>query len=447
MKKLISVLLAVLMMASCFAGLSLNASAAQPEGWYYNSEIEQWLYYENGSYVASDWRKIGGKWYYFDYDGWMLCGTIEEIDGDYYYFNASGAMLTGWIKRVAYYSDYNTDIYWYYAYSNGKLADGWAKISGTWYYFDLAMETGSINIDGKIYAFNKSGAWISKGWGQDSWGCWYYVGSKGTCLTGWQKIGGTWYYFDTYDGRMYYGQWSIDDKDYFFTGSGAWVEKPANGWNSATVTLYNSNGKSYKYTEWAYYQNGKAVKGWKKLSGKWYYFNTEHGNMIANGSYDVNDAFYYFNKDGSLREKQGWIQDVDYDGTKYSWYYVNSDGTCAIDWQQIGGKWYYFGYSGEMFANSIAEDEDDYFFLGSDGAMVTKVGWVSIKEIGYNGKTYTTWYYVEDSVGRLAKGWRVINGTSYYFDTEYAYMYANGEYEIGGDWYTFDKSGACIGVG
>ncbi|KFM95002.1 cell wall binding repeat family protein [Bacillus clarus] len=42
-------------------------------------------------------------------------------------------------------------------------------------------------------------------------------------------------------------------------------------------------------------------KGWKQINGKWYYFSN-WGDMIANGSYTIDGKSYYFNADGSLRE-------------------------------------------------------------------------------------------------------------------------------------------------
>ena len=71
MKRIISVILAVMMLLSCFACLSFNAFAADPpeNGWYLDGDI--WYYYENGNPVEEEWRYINGAWYFFDEDGWM----------------------------------------------------------------------------------------------------------------------------------------------------------------------------------------------------------------------------------------------------------------------------------------------------------------------------------------------------------------------------------------
>ncbi len=448
MKKAISILLAVLVMLSCFAGFSANAFAGTKPpftGWYYNEDSEYWSYYEKGSYVSEDWRSIDGKWYYFGEYGNMYFDGIYEIGEDAYYFNKSGAMLTGWIKDTYTYSEGYVSTNWYYAESSGRLAEGWKKISGKWYYFDYEMAQGSYRIDGKLYAFDKNGAWVASGWAQDVWGNWYYVLKDGTCATGWQSVGGTWYYFAPDGGQMYIGAWVIDGKDYFFNGSGAWVKKPANGWNSASTTYYSSTGKAYKYTEWAYYQNGKAVKGWKQIGGKWYYFY-DYGNMAADTYIeDGSGKFYFMNADGSLRTTAGWVQETYSDGTKGNWFYTDSKGVCATGWKKISGKWYCFSYdSGFMYANTTIEDGGNYYLVGKDGAMISKTGWASLTET-WNGKTYTYWYYVENSSGVLATSWKEINGITYYFDTESGEMYCDGYYDIDGYEYYFNETGECEG--
>ena len=42
------------------------------------------------------------------------------------------------------------------------MVTGWQRLGGEWYYFDRsgAMKTGWQSIDGVRYYFNRSGAWI-----------------------------------------------------------------------------------------------------------------------------------------------------------------------------------------------------------------------------------------------------------------------------------------------
>ena len=59
---------------------------------------------------------------------------------------------------------------------------------------------------------------------------------------------------------------------------------------------------SYDYK---YYANkgGSLVKGWKKISGKWYYFDTKGFNMYSNGTYKINQKSYKFDKNGVCTNK------------------------------------------------------------------------------------------------------------------------------------------------
>ncbi len=126
--------------------------------------------------------------------------------------------------------------------------------------------------------------------------------------------------------------------------------------------------------DWAYYENGKAVKGqWKWIGGEWYHFeksgkmtNTkwfqdadgtwyllnqshkgQYGAMLT-GWQKVGKDWYYMDKSGAMQS--GWAK------VKGEWYLLNSkhDGTYGrmlTGWQQVGGKWYYMDASGEMASN------------------------------------------------------------------------------------------------
>ena len=370
MKKIISVLLAAMMLLSTFAGLTITAQAETPQnGWYketYDGSV-YWWYYENGSPV-SGWKYIKNAWYYFEeeYSSMMISDGVYEINGKDYYFASSGAMQTGWIKQTWSYGD----VEWYYAKSSGELYSGWVSIKGKWYYFDEEyhyMYQYQQTINGKEYAFDKNGAMIT-GWGQDKYGEWYFAKSSGELYSGWVRVKGVWYYLDPDDYFMYIGSWNIDGKIYFFNSSGAWVKSPKDGWNSATSTYNNSDGSSYKYTEWAYYKNGKALTGWVRVKGTWYYMNKEHGNMVT-GVINDNGKLYFAESNGALRTKAGWVQETYSGGAKGNWYYLNSDGTCVTGW--LKGKTYYLDPDeGYMYFDGIYTiDGVDYEFDASGACL------------------------------------------------------------------------------
>lgn len=85
---------------------------------------------------------------------------------------------------------------WWYKHSDGSYTtNGWEKIGDTWYYFD------------------------SEGWIKES-GNWYYLDDSGAMKTGLQTIGGNEYYLST-SGAMQTGWHNIGDDTYFFATSGA----------------------------------------------------------------------------------------------------------------------------------------------------------------------------------------------------------------------------------
>ena len=105
-------------------------------GW--NKINGQWYFFRTeaegvhavGSMVSSGWRVIGPYYYFFNKDGSLYTGWLQQ-DGKWYYLNTvdnslQGAMFTGWINR-----DEKT----YFAEANGAIVEGWCQIDGQWYYF------------------------------------------------------------------------------------------------------------------------------------------------------------------------------------------------------------------------------------------------------------------------------------------------------------------------
>ncbi|MHB0803355.1 hypothetical protein PVK73_28835 [Bacillus thuringiensis] len=42
--------------------------------------------------MATGWKKIDNKWYYFNNDGLQVKGTLKQIDGKWYYFKTDGTL-------------------------------------------------------------------------------------------------------------------------------------------------------------------------------------------------------------------------------------------------------------------------------------------------------------------------------------------------------------------
>ncbi|WP_349407255.1 cell wall-binding protein [Clostridium perfringens] len=412
-----------------YEGMIIGASKVQV-----GNKNEKYLFDKDGVLVkGSGWKSINGRWYYFNNDNSLVEGW-QKINGKDYYFNYDGEMANGILyingqgKREVYLFDNNgslvkgngwkeIDRKWYYFNDNNSLANGWKTINGKTYYFNSHMMVGATEVynqeDSKyqLYYFKRDGSLINKkGWEKLN-GNWYYFNDDSSLKTKWQTIGGKTYYFDERTGVMATGQKTIyDDFDhvtrkYCFTSDGTLLEK--RGW------LYKSNG--YKKV-WCYIEeNGSLKTGWGKINGNEYYFN--YNGEMETGIVDVRGnlgfpEFYCFDSNGELFKKEGWKK------INEKWYYVNKDGSLFKGWKKSGDDWYYLiPEFGEMATRPQKASYDRNlgfitYYFEEDGKLTKRTGWISnpIEDFNY-------WYYIEDG-GKAALGWKKINGTWYYFDSD-----------------------------
>ena len=267
-----------------------KAPEVKKEGWVL--EENHWRFYENNAPVLN-WKKIQGKWYYFNKDGIMLSDTI--FDG--YILTSSGAMVdSGWSKLQD---------KWYYANAYGKISQQkWDKIGGVWYYFDQdgVMLSNTI-FDG--YLFTNSGAMAENSWVKQD-GQWYYSLSSGKVIKNkWDKISGTWYYFNK-DAAMASNQWQ---GNYYLKASGAMAEKE---W------IFDKN-----YDSWFYLKSGGAY-----AAREWI------------GS--------YYLKAGGYMAKSEWIDDSYYKAR----YYVDENGVYVTGTHKIDGQTHQFQSNGKWIGET-----------------------------------------------------------------------------------------------
>lgn len=130
----------------------------------------------------------------------------------------------------------NTTGYWYVREDGSYPKEKFEKIDGTWYYFD------------------GSGYMLSDKWKKHSDGKWYYLDPSGAMATGWKKIDGKWYYFDT---------------------------------------------------------EGAMRTGWVKYKGVWYYLDSKDGNMVSNAFVKSGNGWYYLKPDGSMADKPEFTVEPD----------------------------------------------------------------------------------------------------------------------------------------
>ncbi|MBO4242772.1 MAG: hypothetical protein J5883_05795, partial [Clostridiales bacterium] len=253
------------------------------EGFQMESDGKIW-YRDSAGNECKGWKKIDGKWYYFDTDNGGMKNGLIEINGKTYYLDDfSGYMRTGWVGYPTEWGITN----WRYFGSDGAMKLGWFKVKDKWYYAEdngsdvykgFICGYGFHYIDGNYYFFNVDGSMYTGWYCKD--GYWFYFGSDGVETHGWKQISGKWYYF-SYDGLMQTGWQKIKNKWYYFETSGAMVT----GWKKI--------GK-----KWYYFQDSGAMKtGWLKDNGKWYYLDST-GSMLVNVTSRINGKNYHFDTSG-----------------------------------------------------------------------------------------------------------------------------------------------------
>lgn len=446
-----------------------------------------------GKVLKNEWKKIDGKWYYFDAYGFYLTGT-EQIGTDVYYFNSDGTMCeTGWQKTIdgddiyvysggalatgkktingkkycftddgymvtgLYYSGSGYELYGRNGQLIGSVKKGWNEISGTWYYFDGSeVYCNSVYvINGERYYFNENYVMLT-----DCYFDGYVFGSNGKAVkSGWAQVGAYWYYVDSatgraftnqikqingkkyrfgYNGRMQVNSFVFDSIAYTTDASGAIISEKSlkNGWELADGA-------------YLYYKDGIPYNGWV---GNYY---IEDGRMLRNRVADG----YWVGNDGVYNSKAGWITDA----YAYGLMYAKSGGKLVKEgWEKIDGSWYYFSYY-DAITMPLREGSNAYYF-DVDGKLVktvydlSKDQWVNAGDYwGYikNGSpVYEGKYMIDGKEYNFQGGRMQRNCLSYYYDyygrlvtyvqSDGTTAHYNGWKVVNGRWYFFDLSSNAV---
>jgi len=238
--------------------------------------------------------------------------------------------------------------------------------------------TNDLSIEPGMYHFDDDGRMILNGFISDNYGTYYFV--NGTTLKGFAKIGGDYYIFNSYSGKMYKdatmwigsNDYGIASSLYYFGADGKMSVPDIENGNKAIV---EKNGKLYFTIDGAYMTNGLY-----ELDGEYYYANT-NGQLAVNQTIWVsqkNDLisekgnWYAFDKDGKMI-KTGFVNGSD----GYTYYYSNT--VLALGFTKIGGDYYIFNsYSGKMYKDAkMWVGNNDYgivggsYYFDSEGRMTT----------------------------------------------------------------------------
>lgn len=121
------------------------------KGWKFNNI--------NGSPVKNEWKQVGMQWYFFNAEGYMQKGWINQ-NGSWYYLHETedsreGQMEVGWglINNK-----------WYFFGDNGQMRMGWLQINGKWYYLNetKGKEQGTMLFNTIVngYRLGSDGTWV-----------------------------------------------------------------------------------------------------------------------------------------------------------------------------------------------------------------------------------------------------------------------------------------------
>ncbi|MEG1002845.1 MAG: NlpC/P60 family protein [Clostridium sp.] len=187
-----------------------------------------------------------------------------------------------------------------------------------------------------------------------------------------------------------------------------------------------------------FYENNTLVKGWKKIDGKWYFFDKENGKMKTSW-FKEGDSWYYLKPDGSMdigwrkldnkwyfldkesgKMKTGWFKEGD------SWYYLKPDGSMDIGWRKLDNKWYFLDKESGKMKTGWFKEGDSWYYLKPDGSMDT--GWRQLDN---------KWYFLDKENGKMKTGWLEDGDSWYYLNPKNGEMMTNTTI----DGYYLSKSG------
>ena len=458
--------------------MSTESGIIKKDGWYKlalsNDVYDEngWYYIKNGKLLTDGVYTIGGKSYYFDYNGLLMTGTFSQYE-EY-----------EWIYRIA---DENGVLY-----ENCWYQDEY----GDWYY---ALEDGVLvtdqiyKINGKEYYFNSWGELCTGlfGWYNYETGEYDYIVTEesGVIVRGknkWYKVteddgnDSYWCYFGA-DGKLYHdGIYTISGKKYGFYG--ARLQK-------GYFQIYNEGTDRYD----TYLTDEKSVvitnkTGWYKFAGQWFYYK-KAGVLAADECIVIGQNEYYFDEDACMAVGYVWTNKgpcvttesgaiVKKSWVKYGheWYYAAENGVLIRGaWKESGGSKYYLDSAGAMATGYVVIDNQLHKFA-SDGKwekkLTFKTGWQKVDGIWYYfeeaGVPYTGWvdntYYVAssemcyhtiryiddnlymfDAHGKKVVGWYMKDGDWYYAKANGALAYEEWV-QVNGSWYYFDEFG-CMYAG
>ncbi len=197
--------------------------------------------------------------------------------------------------------------------------------------------------------------------------------------------------------------------------SGSSVKLNKSGWTK----VYGSDGVYQEYNYYYFGSNGKPLTGVQTIDGKTYYLGI--GGCREDGTYAVENGKTVY---------KGW---KNYEGSTKRRYFVQGTAEMAVGFQWIDDKYYYFDKQGVLLTGdkawSLKKIGSSYYAVYTSG-MLKNNKWYTYPE----GRRYF------DKKGKMATGWKTIDGKTYYLNPKTGYC-AVGYTKIGKNRYYFSDYG------
>ena len=284
---------------------------------------------------------------------------------------------------------YTNDGKTYYINKDGDMTTGYVKVD------DSATDPSAVKLDPGLYYFSKEGndpstdtlgSMLKDCWAQeaDENGAWHYLGSDGKAENTGKKTG-----------------WQQPEEDWYYLKEDGTIDTSKTGW----VQIENVWMKADKGV--AAIQNA----GWYQIENRWYMLKNDGTRDASKVNWQqINGSWYFLKTDGSRDTSKTGMQT----GINGKTYFLNAEGVPQNGFQTVNGVAYYF----DVQAGTARQ-------LGNNWQQM-------------NG----AWYWIEN--GRVATGWRVINGKRYYLNPADGRMLTGFYKDATGQLFYSDGSGAML---
>lgn len=160
------------------------------------------------------------------------------------------------------------------------------------------------------------------------------------------------------------------------SSSGQWIQQGNLWWYRNADGSYTTSNWQQINGKWYFFDpSGWMMTGWINWNNKLYYCDAS-GAMLTNTT--TPDGFYV-GPDGALVQGGQWIQQGDL------WWYRNADGSYTTNnWQNIGGKLYFFDASGWMKTGWI-QWGNKWYYCDASGAMLVNTTTPDGLRVGADG--------------------------------------------------------------